>query len=347
MKKEDYIEFEKMMKNRPHLVILGAGASVATILNGDANGRQISVMDGFIDKLNMKNLIEEVEINTDSDNLEDIYSELYERDDCKEVLETLESRIYDYLLQFEIPSEPTIYDYLILSLRKKDVIATFNWDPLLLQAYKRVSRITNELPELLFLHGNVYVGVCHEHKRGGFIGNRCPICGDLFEKTKLLFPVKNKDYDSDLLIKDHWNAIRYYMEKAFVVTIFGYSAPKTDKVAIDLLKNSWGEKEKRNFEEIEIIDIKDEKELVETWNDFIHTHHYQVCNSFFDSIIAQFPRRSCEAIFDRFFNLKWLDGRKGLKNDMNFEDLNDYFDKILHDERIDQKILTTFGIVDD
>ncbi|MHA1748548.1 MAG: hypothetical protein ACTSXN_02865 [Promethearchaeota archaeon] len=29
---------------------------------------------------------------------------------------------------------PTIYDYLILSLRKKDVIATFNWDPLLVQA---------------------------------------------------------------------------------------------------------------------------------------------------------------------------------------------------------------------
>lgn len=29
---------------------------------------------------------------------------------------------------------PTIYDYLLLSLRKKDVVATINWDPLLVQA---------------------------------------------------------------------------------------------------------------------------------------------------------------------------------------------------------------------
>jgi hypothetical protein len=34
----------------------------------------------------------------------------------------------------EIPDHVTLYDELLLTLRSKDLIATFNWDPLLLQA---------------------------------------------------------------------------------------------------------------------------------------------------------------------------------------------------------------------
>ena len=44
-------KFEFCMKNRPHVVILGAGASCATIPNWDKNGKWISAMSGFIDKL--------------------------------------------------------------------------------------------------------------------------------------------------------------------------------------------------------------------------------------------------------------------------------------------------------
>ncbi len=40
--KEDYYEFEYLMKRRPHVVILGAGASCAAIPNGDKNGKRIS-----------------------------------------------------------------------------------------------------------------------------------------------------------------------------------------------------------------------------------------------------------------------------------------------------------------
>lgn len=65
----------------------------------------------------------------------------------------LENRIYDYFNKFEIPDEPTIYDFLILSLTNKDLIATFNWDPLLTQAYQRCSNITRNLPELVFYMG--------------------------------------------------------------------------------------------------------------------------------------------------------------------------------------------------
>ena len=45
--------------------------------------------------------------------------------------------IHDYFHSLRIPPTPTLYDHLLLALRKKDVVATFNWDPLLLQAAKR------------------------------------------------------------------------------------------------------------------------------------------------------------------------------------------------------------------
>ena len=33
-------EYEFFMKNRPHVVLLGAGATMAAIPNGDKNGRK-------------------------------------------------------------------------------------------------------------------------------------------------------------------------------------------------------------------------------------------------------------------------------------------------------------------
>lgn len=63
-------------------------------------------------------------------------------------------------------------------------------------------------------------------------------------------------------------------------TIFGYSAPKTDISAIELLKEAWGTAEKRNLEEIEIIDIRSEEDLRQTWDEFIHSHHYTTHSNF-------------------------------------------------------------------
>jgi hypothetical protein len=328
----DYENYENKMKLRPHVVILGAGASVAAIPNGDANGLKTSVMNGFIDKLGMRSLLENVELITRSENLEDVYSELSERSDCANVRAALEERIHDYFNNFRIPNEVTIYDMLLLSLRAKDVIATFNWDPLLLQAYQRASRITSKLPHLLFLHGNVLVGLCEEHKRGGHLGNVCPECHKEFAPTKLLYPVRDKDYSSDIFIRDSWNAIKMYMKRAYIVTVFGYSAPKTDAAAIALLKDAWGDVQDRQFEEIEIIDIRPEEELYRSWEAFIHTHHYKVYSNFFDSVIAKFPRRTCDAMFDMLMNVKFLDGSRGLKEGMNFAEVEEYFQPILQKE---------------
>ncbi|MGC5814321.1 hypothetical protein [Clostridium perfringens] len=336
---EKIYEYERLMKKRPHVVILGAGASVATIPNGDKNGKKISVMNGFIEKLGMTDILANANLRTTSENLEDIYSELDERLDCIEIKKELENKIEKYFLNYELPDSPTIYDFLLLSLTNKDLVATFNWDPLLLEAYQRVSRITNNLPNLAFLHGNVAVGVCEKHKIGGYIYGMCHICNQKFSKVPLLYPVKQKDYNNNLFIRDSWNALKNYLKRAYMVTIFGYSAPKSDESAIEMLKEAWGMVKDRNLEEIEIIDIREEEELVKSWEDFIHTHHYSVHKDFFESSLGKFPRRTCESLFDRTQKCYWLDSEKGFKKDMNFNELKEYLNELLEDEKNNNGIL--------
>jgi hypothetical protein len=333
MTKEEAFSFEKSMKNRPHVVILGAGASVATIPNGDRNGKKISVMNDFLNNLGLSKLLDGVSLKTNSTNIEDIYCEISERTDLAHIKIKIENEIYQYFSDITIPDDPTVYDHLLSSLRKKDLIATFNWDPLLLQAYQRVSKITNDLPDLSFLHGNVLIGLCEEHKRGGYLKNRCPVCKKNLEPIKLLYPIRNKDYNNDLYNRDSWNALKNYLSRAYIVTLFGYSAPPSDIEAINLLKEAWGDKKKRNLEEIEIIDIKDKDEIEKTWEPFIFSHHYQITNSFYKSMLGFFPRRSCECTFDQFMSCKWLDAEKGLSNDMTWEQTSSFFDKILEDEK--------------
>ena len=49
-----------------HTVILGAGATIAAIPNGDKNGRKSSVMNGLIEKLNLHEVLKGIELKTQS-----------------------------------------------------------------------------------------------------------------------------------------------------------------------------------------------------------------------------------------------------------------------------------------
>ncbi|WP_350343264.1 hypothetical protein PRVXT_002556 [Proteinivorax tanatarense] len=333
---KDLYDYEYYMKSRPHVVILGAGASCAAIPNGDKNGRKISAMNGFIEKLGLTDILEKININTSSGNLEDIYMELDERSktepNCMDVKHELEEVIHDYMTSFKLPESPTVYDYLIMGLTSKDLIATFNWDPLLVQAYARAMAYTTNLPQLAFLHGNVAVGCCLEDNVMGNVGMPCR-CGNPLAPTKLLFPIKNKDYASDISISKSWKSLNNALEVAYMVTIFGYSAPKSDVEAIAMLKKAWGAAEERKYEEIEIVDLRDEYEVIESWEDFIHTHHYSYHNSFFTTTIGRCPRRSCEATFDRLMSDQWLEPDKGFKSNMDFSDI----DKLTCDLIIDEE----------
>ena len=317
---------------RAHTVILGAGATIAAIPKGDKYGRESSVMNGLIKKLHLEDILSKVELKTASDNLEDIYSELYSRPECKEVLSILEQRLYDYFSSLQLPDEPTVYDLLILSLTKKDVIATFNWDPLLLQAYVRCHDLTDNLPHILCLHGNIAMGYCKEHKEYGSTDAICPVCHKFLAPTKLLYPVADKDYEKDDYIKGCWHATEWIIENSYMLTIFGYSAPSSDKKAVSLLKKAWGDLEDRDLEEVSVIDIIDEDAMLEKWSDFIYTHHYRYTNYFYNSYLGMFPRRTCETIFATFQLNVWADNQKGFKPGMSWDEVRDKISPLIKEE---------------
>lgn len=76
-------EIVEIENTRPHVVILRVGA---TIPNGDKNGRPCSVMHGFLQNIGIETILQNVKMDMQSDNIEDIYTEFYERgEECKEL----------------------------------------------------------------------------------------------------------------------------------------------------------------------------------------------------------------------------------------------------------------------
>lgn len=317
---------------RAHTVILGAGATIAAIPKGDKNGKRSSVMSGLIEKLHLEDVLSGIDLKTRSDNLEDIYSELHARPECHEALAELEKRLYDYFASLELPDSPTVYDFLILSLTSKDVIATFNWDPLLIQAYVRCRMITDNLPHIFCLHGNVGMGYCSEHREFGTTDTVCPVCGKVLPPTKLLYPVKEKDYNSDDYIQGCWDATEYIIENSYMLTIFGYSAPSSDQAAVELLKKAWGNLENRQLEEVSVIDIIDEDEMLKKWDQFIYSHHYRYSNDFFHSYLGMFPRRSCEMVFATVQLNVTPECGEGFREGMTWYDIRKNLNGVLSEE---------------
>lgn len=297
---------------KPHVVILGAGASRASCPNGDKFGKSLPVMQDFSEKVGLSSLLQSWEINPNQ-NFEDIFSNLYEQGAMQKCAE-VEEIIKDYFSNLELPDTPTIYDHLVLSLRNTDIIATFNWDPFLIQAYQRNNRIGLKLPSLLFLHGNVRVGYCKEDHTRGISGQSCKKCTKPYQASPLLYPIRQKDYASDYFISSEWDCLKWALKDAFMITIFGYGGPKTDTEAISAMKEAWGDVEQRYMEQTAFITLQTDEEITEYWDQFIHTHHYEIQNDFYESWIAKHPRRTGEAHLNQFYDAKFIDDNPIPKN---------------------------------
>jgi len=284
------------LKNElPHLVILGAGASLAAFPEGDKNGKALPLMSSLFTDLNLTNTLKKSHVNS-FDNFEILYEAINNDPSKKKLQITLEEKISRYFYGMKILSTPTLYDYLILSLRKKDVIATFNWDPLLLQSARRHKKYKDHLPAILFLHGNVAVGICSSCNIMGYKYNkRCHRCLKTFESMPLLYPVGKKKYSDDKNISNAWSDLAISLKQAYYVTIFGYSAPVSDFDAKTLMTKSFNKNKSHEFSQVEIIDIKPEPEITDNWRDFFYHHHYDVMDNFNKSQLWWHPRRSCEA----------------------------------------------------
>ena len=232
-----------------------------------------------------------------------------------------------------MPSVPTLYDYLLLALRKKDVIATFNWDPFLSLAAKRCAIPDHLQCSLLFLHGNVQIGYCPIDNEHGYKGNQCSKCGNLFKPSPLLYPTAQKDYESDPMIVNAWNQLEDALSKAFMVTVFGYSAPTSDAAAVDILRKAWDSNKLWSFGQFEIINTQNERDLKCSWDPFIHTHHYEVHEDYYDSWLAMHPRRTAEAFGNQILDGKFVKPNK-VPEELSFPGLSDWFKPLLEAEGI-------------
>jgi hypothetical protein len=309
----------KPAKLRPHIVILGAGASIAAFPKGDINGKKLPTMDNLIEMLDLEPILELGGIKNIRRNFEDIYGELHENDPSSPLLREIEKIVYAYFESLSLLAFPTMYDYLLLSLRPKDIVATFNWDPFLFDAWNR-NKDKVPLPIILHLHGNVRVTHCPDHPVYGERGMYCPECDRDLIPSRLLYPIRIKNYANDLFIKTEWEILRKGLRQAMTLTIFGYGAPTTDKEAVDIMKSAW-DKDNRFIERTEIIDIKDEDVLRAQWEPFIIRTYFDWSDNFYQSRIAKFPRRTCEALLDQT--------RYGLFVEENPFPFNAKFDELL------------------
>ncbi len=285
----------------PHIFILGAGASRAAFPDGDKFGRRLPLMNDLIDILELRDFFDNYDINCTSNNIEDIYDDLFSKNSKSSVISELNESIIEYFSSLKIPDEVTLYDELLLTLQKRDVIFSFNWDPLLLQAYSRNYKV-GELPDIHFLHGNVLQGICEKDHTIGYFGNRCSICNEYFIRSKLLFPIKQKNYQQNELILEGWDRLREYLYHSFMFTIFGYSAPKTDIEARKMLLDAWSKNKRRELNEINLVDTKPKDTVENLWDEFIFQGHRGIFKNIRETQGFMYSRRSCESWGDAIFN---------------------------------------------
>lgn len=322
-------EITKMIKgDEPHVVILGAGASRATCPKGDKNGKKLPLMKDLASCLEIESMLKKWGINPQQ-NFEDIFSDLYEKDEL-EKLQKLEKHVYDYMAELKLPEEPTVYDHLLLSLRDKDCIASFNWDPLLLQSYHRNSGKGIELPRLVFLHGNVLAGFCKEHGRINYMGKICEQCKKPLENVKLIYPIKKKNYSENEPVKIWWEILNTHLDRAFKLTIFGYGGPKSDSEAIDTISKHWSTS--RFFDDTEFVTNQNEKETYDHWKQFFSSDHLNFFKNFYDTDIANYPRRTFENAWENGAEVHFTE-QNPIPKDLDFEDLWEWYSQFTSAEK--------------
>lgn len=328
-------EINSDLRARSHFVLLGAGASRAALPNGDKHGRPIPLLREVAETTDLaSDFPDDLEGLARAD-FEAAYSEFADRGGDTSVVD---EKVRQFFASLEIPDEANLYDALQLSLRRKDLLFTFNWDPILVQSRQRLLRhgvSDDRLPRLHFLHGNTVVGSCDEDARMGLIGQPCGVCGGPFVPSRLLYPVKHKNYQDGSFIESEWATAKEALHSSSIFTVFGYSAPTTDVEAVDLLKEAWGDVETdRAMDQVEIINRPgaDHDALRSTWDPFIHTHHYDIFEKFDDSWIAQHPRRTMEAFVNQYFEAQFIENNPVPMNLSDLEELIDWFGELFDAE---------------
>jgi hypothetical protein len=251
-------------------------------------------MNDLVEVVGLAPLLQAHGVRFESQNFEALYADLCEDPGKATLRSELEDRIRCYFSALKLPETATIYDRLLLSLREKDAVLTFNWDPFLFDAWMRNRQF--DPPAIYFLHGNVRVRCCPDHPNQWGRFGTCKECGRPWQPTPLLYPVAEKDYDANPFIHMHWQAALEMVREAFTATVFGYGAPASDKSAVNLIHEAYLGLSSRELEHFEVIDIQVAEALRKTWAPFVPTHHLHIRQTLWDSWMGRYPRRTCEGI---------------------------------------------------
>lgn len=333
---------EANLSEGTHIVILGAGASIASNLrDSEIHGLKLPSMNNLPDVVGLGGLLKHFPKEWIEDNFEATYSNIAENDPHNPYLKEMNDLIYSYFSKLKLPNKPTIYDYLVMSLRDKDVVATFNWDPFLYQAWWR-NYLHGSSPQLIFLHGNVAVGYNEQNNMIGWAGSTSKHTGNYYKPTQLLFPVKHKNYSKDIFIRRAWEMLQRRLNikecNTLNITIFGYSAPKSDEEARNMMEKAWGNVDDRCIEQFEIIDIREEKDVIDSWKDFIYPGHYDYVKDFFDSSLALYPRRTDEAYWCRYHSTTeteaFVEDNRVPKDFKTFEEMWEWYQPLINAEKM-------------
>lgn len=312
----------------PHVVIVGAGASIAAC-RIDKNGKEVPVLKnihkilGLTDELKKYNFSDE-----QMEDFEKLFSDINGKVEYKDLQEKLEYEVCDYFSKLQLPDEPTLYDYLILSLTEKDAIISFNWDPFLMQAYRRNICVGN-LPELIFPHGNSGVGLCYDCKIKGYANCLCPDCFKELEQMPLLYPIGKKDYNSKPIIVNEWKKAQEVLSRAAGLTIYGYGAPVTDVEAVELMHSAHKISQMKDIAPFTIINLPDcEKEQRKKWTEFYDVDMLLYCNSLEESLLWKNPRVSLETLFDAILQQQPRSIEKSFKKFSTVKELQEFIKTI-------------------
>lgn len=157
------LDLKTKMNYAPHVIVLGAGASLAAFPKGERAALPLPLMRNLVEIVELGPVLNEFGIKYEINDFESFYNDLATTGKNSSLLRKIEQAIGGYFSRLALPDAATLYDYLLLCLREKDLIVTFNWDPFLPQAYRRNAHL-RKLPQIVFLHGNVEIGACHDHE---------------------------------------------------------------------------------------------------------------------------------------------------------------------------------------
>src|SRR5687767_14680490 len=99
----------------PHVVLLGAGASLAATPRGDRFGRPVPLMNNLVEVLQLQPILDDAGIRG-SGNFEELFGQLSDDQANAPILRVLEQEVHDYFSALRLPEQVTLYDELLLSL---------------------------------------------------------------------------------------------------------------------------------------------------------------------------------------------------------------------------------------